>query len=136
MKKQILIIASFLFSITLNAQVETNQETQKKVSNEELGKMYRQKGKEQKIVGFVFLGVGLAFAANAYRLSNEDLSKVSTSAIISGACLLVSIPLFVSSGKNKRKAEILFQQNSLSTNLNIKGNKSIMSLGIGIPIGK
>ena len=136
MKKQILIIASFLFSITLNAQVETNQETQKKVSNEELGKMYRQKGKEQKIVGFVFLGVGLAFAVNAYHLTNEDLSKVSTSAIISGACLLVSIPLFVSSGKNKRKAEILFQQNSLSTNLNIKGNKSIMSMGIGIPIGK
>jgi ABC-type transport system involved in multi-copper enzyme maturation permease subunit len=64
---------------------------------------YLKKSKTQKILGFVFLGVGVGCIA---LVSSGESSFGTTAAVgvAGGVIALSSIPLFIASGRNKRKA--------------------------------
>src|SRR4051812_47477351 len=71
-------------------------------------KNYLQKSKKQKTAAWVFLGGGFALAVGASVLDvSSDWSKSETPYLIAlftgGASMLGSIPLFIASGRNKRK---------------------------------
>jgi len=65
---------------------------------------YLKKSKAQKTFGFILLGVG-AVTLVSISGGNTDLNSVGTLAGIGVASALGSIPLFIASGRNKRKAK-------------------------------
>lgn len=64
---------------------------------------YLKKSKEQKTLGFIFLGIGGASIV-AVSSGNSDFGTTGAFAIIGGLSVLGSIPLFIASGVNKRNA--------------------------------
>jgi len=61
------------------------------------------KSKSQKTFAFILLGVGVVTIA-ILAPGKTDLDAVGPLAIGSGLCIIGSIPLFIASAKNKRKA--------------------------------
>ena len=64
---------------------------------------YLKKSKSQKIIGFVLIGVG-AITLAAISGGNTDLGAIGPIAGIGVACILISIPVFIGSAKNKKRA--------------------------------
>ena len=64
---------------------------------------YLKKSKTQKIVGFVFLGVG-AITFISVSGGNTDFGTLGAVVVLGTIVTLASIPLFIASGRNKRKA--------------------------------
>jgi hypothetical protein len=65
---------------------------------------YLKKSKTQKVLGFVFLGAG-AITLISVSGGNTDLGTAGVLIVAGGLATLTSIPLFIASGKNKRKAK-------------------------------
>jgi len=67
---------------------------------------YLKKSTSQKIAGFVFLGIGATTLAVLSK-GETDFDALPVLAIGGLTATLISVPLFISSGKNKRKAASL-----------------------------
>jgi hypothetical protein len=65
---------------------------------------YIVKSKNQKLAGFIMLGAGLA-SFIIVAPGNASFSKTGTFVVIGGLAVIGSIPLFIASGRNKRKAK-------------------------------
>jgi hypothetical protein len=82
---------------------------QKDFSQSLTQKDYLQKSKKQKTAAWVLLGGGFALAVGGAILdASSDWSKSETPYLVAifagGASMVGSIPLFIASGRNKRKA--------------------------------
>ena len=66
-------------------------------------KEYLAKSKTQKVFGFILLGAGVTTLIIISK-GNTDLNAVGPLAVIGTLSTLGSIPLFIASGRNKRKA--------------------------------
>ena len=64
---------------------------------------YLAKSKSQKTAAFILLGIGVTTLTVA-AVGDLDLDVLGTVVIVGGAATIASIPLFIASGKNKRKA--------------------------------
>jgi hypothetical protein len=64
---------------------------------------YLARSRGQMIAGFVLLGVGATCAAIAAP-GNVSFETLGTLVTVGGVAALVSIPLFIAAGRNKRKA--------------------------------
>ena len=64
---------------------------------------YLKKSKTQKIVGFVLLGAG-AIAFISVSGGNTDFETLGAVVVAGAVSALASIPFFIASGRNKRKA--------------------------------
>ncbi len=64
---------------------------------------YLKKSKTQKIVGFVFLGAGVITLVSVSG-GNTDFGTLGTVVVAGAVSVLASIPFFIASGRNKRKA--------------------------------
>ena len=67
---------------------------------------YLQKRHSQRVTGFIFLGIGVTTLAVISR-GQTDLNVLPVLAVGGIAATVISIPLFISAGKNKRKAASL-----------------------------
>ena len=76
---------------------------------------YLQKSKSQKITGFILLGIGVTTLALLSK-GETDFDILPVLAIGGIAATVVSIPLFISAGKNKRKG----------MSLSVKEEKSLL----------
>ena len=90
---------------------------------------YLQKSKKQKTAAWVLLGGGALVAVGAAILDvSSDWSKSETPYIVAlftgGAAMLGSIPLFIASGRNKRKAM------NASTYFEIQRNPVLTNTGL------
>ena len=65
---------------------------------------YLVKSKNQKLAGFIMLGAGLA-SFIIVAPGNASFSKTGTFVVIGGLAVIGSIPLFIASGRNKRKSK-------------------------------
>ena len=64
---------------------------------------YLKKSKSQKTAAFILLGIGVTTLTIA-AVGDLDLDILGTVVIVGGAATIASIPLFIASGKNKRRA--------------------------------
>ena len=70
--------------------------------------VYLQKSKNQKTAARILLGSGTALAAGSLVWASQNLFSTSSGPVVflvaGSVAMLGSIPLFIASGKNKRKA--------------------------------
>ncbi len=100
MKKITICILLLFFSATSFCQ-QTEPSTS--LTKEE----YLKKSKAQKAFGFIFLGAG-AISIISVGGGNNDLNALGTAVTVvtvGGLLAVASIPLFIASGRNKRKAK-------------------------------
>ena len=64
---------------------------------------YLAKSKSQKTAAFILLGIGVTTLTIA-AVGDLDLDVLGTVVIVGGVATIASIPLFIASGKNKRRA--------------------------------
>ena len=110
--KPITICAMLIIFSTTSFCQQT--ETSTSLTREE----YLKKSKTQKIVGFVFLGAG-ALTLISVSGGNTDFNTLGTVVVVGGLLTVASIPLFIASGRNKRKAK------NASVSFNFEKNKSL-----------
>jgi drug/metabolite transporter (DMT)-like permease len=67
---------------------------------------YLKKSKTQKTVGFILLGAG-GIALVSISGPNTELNTAAGVVILAGAAIITSIPFFIASGHNKRKANAM-----------------------------
>jgi len=64
---------------------------------------YLAKSKSQKTAAFILLGIGVTTLTIA-AVGDLDLDALGAVVVVGGVATIASIPLFIASGKNKRKA--------------------------------
>ena len=84
---------------------------------------YLTKSKTQKVFGFILLGAG-ATTLIIISKGNTDLNAVGPLAVVGALSTLGSIPLFIASGKNKKRAM------EVTTSLKFEKTQSIQQSGI------
>ncbi|MBI5858927.1 MAG: hypothetical protein HZB42_14945 [Sphingobacteriales bacterium] len=128
MKKTLII--SVLIAITSNSfSQQTNNGTAMTKQD------YLQKSKNQKMAAFIMLGAGITCFAIAVP-GNVSLDIVPTLVIGGGVLVIGSIPLFIASGKNKRKAISLSFKNEMIYQLEDGGfvNTPVPSLTLKVSL--
>lgn len=99
---------------------------------------YLKKSKTQKTTAWVLLGGGVALGIGgaAWAGSDWEASGPGALMVIGGASVLGSIPLFIASGKNKKRAASMTIRNEriISNQKNSFVYKSIPSLSISIQL--
>lgn len=123
MKKMIFFVTLLIMSASSFSQ-QTN-------SHPSLTKQdYLQKSKNQKTTAWVLLGGGAVLILVGDLIGNSKESSFSdagTGVVIAGAgvlSMLGSIPLFIASGKNKRKAMSMSFKNEMGPSRLLSGQKS------------
>ena len=116
MKKISICIMSLIFTATSFCQ---QTKPLQPLTREE----YLTKSKTQKVFGFILLGAG-ATTLIIIRKGNTDLNAVGPLAVVGTLATLGSIPLFIASGRNKRRAM------KASTSLKFEKTQSIQHSGI------
>lgn len=95
MRKSATIILLLSLSITTYSQSDTT----KKMTRHD----YLVLSRSQRITGFVLLGVGVTCAAIAAP-GNVSFETLGALVFVGAGATLISIPLFIAAGRNKRKA--------------------------------
>jgi len=110
---------------------------------------YLEKSRRQKTTGWILLGGGVAMAVAGGILFNENFILFGASDaednkagiggamfVVGGLAALGSIPLFINSSSNAKKAALISFKNQPLNNLRYAGNipKSIPSVHISIPL--
>ena len=105
--KKIFTLAVLLGLLTTTFSQETT--SSKPITRQDFLKA----SKEQKVMGWVFLGIGATAIAIAAP-GNVDFETLGVLAVIGAVGTLASIPFFIASARNKRKAK------ALSTSFNME----------------
>ena len=112
----------------------------------DLSSNWYQKANNQKTFAWILLGVGTgtvltAFIVKTSKLDNDplgyfidDLGNGAFVLLAGGAVMASSIPLFIISGRNKRKANLILRNESSSFSQQLHSNVNFYSLGINIKL--
>ncbi len=147
--KKIKIVLSLCFIITLSESSAQLIDSASTVTPRLNSDLLFQKARNQKTAAWIFVGagVGLVIVAGAIgervvtSIGTDPVNKINSGlqtggvlALAGGASILTSIPFFIASGKNGRKARVTLnnESNSLLRQLHHKGN--IMSVGISLSL--
>jgi hypothetical protein len=134
--KKIILFAMLLIMSASSFGQQTN-------SHPALNKQdYLQKSKNQKTIAWVMLGGGAALILLGDLIGNSNESSFNdagTGVVIAGVgalSMLGSIPLFIASGKNKRKAMSMSFKNEMIPQLHNSSfvNRSLPSLSLKISL--
>lgn len=143
--KKILFITGVILCMALQITAQM-RDTSLNMNNHKAAQYFK-KAKKQKTAGWLVLGGGLALCyasvANAftevdspngnYNLSDQPSSKITIEEFMAyggAAAIFASIPLFIASGKNKRKANLILNDETIYFNL--KSKKHHTSIGLKI----
>lgn len=146
MKKTILAILIICFTTAMNAQVMKDSTSNLKIDTNQLAQSYLKKSKSQKTAAWILLSAGavattagVIIAAN--QVSHMDIfydspppDDATVVLTISGTvAMLTSIPLFIASKKNKRKAHLYLNGGHAMISPNIKMGK-FYSVGVRLEL--
>ena len=98
---------------------------------------YLEKSKKQKTTGFILLGGGVAMITSGAIAMPNSTSKGGTEGLIIFGGLTIStasIPFFILSGSNKRKAKLYMRREGLMLTPDIKAGPDYNSIGIRIDL--
>ena len=134
MKCTLSIFLVIIFTFQLAQSQVTDTLTQK--SQQESYDFYIQNQKKLKKTGWILLGAGAAAAVGgALIVNNNDLDEIGSGVIITTAgvvSMATSIPFFVISGSNKRKAEAIMETGKIGFGSNSFDNQKYVSVGLRI----
>ena len=138
----------FICIVSLCATTYTNAQMRDTTLNMNMHKVDANslflKSKKQKTTGFILLGGGAALVVVAIAIgtadpvgSSFDGKKITNTGLLlasGGVVMLSSIPFFIASGKNKRKAELMLKDQAVYFNpqLNIKGHLVAVGMKINL----
>jgi hypothetical protein len=130
-----------LVSISLQAVAQTPPDlAPRQMTDRELGEFYLAKSKKQKTIGFVMLGGGIAFQLIGAAIASQDVYSENTGAAIlvtTGFFSMIgSIPLFISSARNKGRAEILLRNENIPLGHIPNAPRIIPAVGLKYKIGR
>lgn len=95
--KKLFVLSILLISIGHSFGQDSTSKTQPTSAE------YLQKSRSQKVAGFIFLGIGVT-TLTVISKGQTDFDVLPVLAVGGVAATVISIPLFISAGKNKRKA--------------------------------
>lgn len=150
MKKIILaLIMCCSFNTSITAQVDTSK-TVLLLDNKEYSSLLK-KAKAQRTVGWVLIGgaIGVVTIGSIINRNNNkpsdpnspwsnslntlaDLNDAVILTAIAGGLTLGSIPLFVSSSRNMKKAKLLLKKQQVMITPTLKNNLNLYQLGIAV----
>ena len=148
MKKLILLIITAAISSLTFCQVSSSNDHQNGLA----ASTYRLKAKKQKTAAWVCLGSGFVMMTTAAVISGtkatgdmittlvfgeEEQSNYSGEtilAVIGGAAMLGSIPLFIGAANNKHKAKLMMTEQKTAIGLPIAIPKTIPSLTLRVAL--
>lgn len=113
MKRTFLIFLVLVFSFEL-AQSQVSEPTPEPSQEKTYG-YYIQKHHSQKVTGWVLLGTGVGMAIAGTAMVSQQSDKNGTEdvgtflLVTGGATAIASIPVLISSGKNKKKATAIME---------------------------
>ncbi len=144
------ILTTVLLSIITLTHAQVNMTGTEPVND----KNFSQKSKNQKTAAWVCIGGGAALittglaigskkvaedVVNLFSLQNtpqHNYAGENICLIAGGAAMLSSIPLFIASNKNHRKARLTVKEEKVALGLPIKAGKKISGISLVIPIGR
>ena len=125
------LIFSVLFSlITFTSVGQVSEEWQKPVTQQDYLKLSR----NQKTAGIVCLGITAVMVAIAVP-GKVDFSTLGTLAGVGLASALTSIPFFIASGRNKRKARFMVTSQKIAFSLPNE-DRYITNITLKLPLGR
>ncbi len=146
--KKIKIILSLCFIITVSEScAQLNDTLQSKIHPKASSDLLFKKSGNQNTIAWILLGAGAGLGIAGLAVGeggvkrvwsdpvDRTLSTVSTGgalALVGGASMLASIPFFIASGKNRRKASVMLKDESVSFSRQLHFGKSFISLGISV----
>ena len=135
MKHALSIFLVIIFTFQLAQSQVTDTLTQK--SQKEMYDFYSIKQKKQKRTGWILLGAGVVAAGGGYLLGTNagNWDGVGGGFILFSAgtaSIAASIPFFVISGSNKRKAEAILETGKIGFESNSFDNQKYVSVGLRI----
>jgi hypothetical protein len=136
--KKLFSIAIAIAFFSQQAGAQMSKDSLKTLSDHDLGMYYRKQNKQQKTIGWVLLGGGLALGIIGINQMANDLFSDSNRGealwLIGDVAVIASIPLFISAAKNKGRAEILLRNQNVP--LSIHSGTKLLTVGLRIPLGK
>lgn len=116
-KKITIALCFLMFTTTIVKGQEIDNSFYK--TPQEMHDMFMKKHKSKTTAGWITLSTGIALLASGYAIGNNsaDIGNGlggAGLAIFGGVSALVSIPLFISAGSNKRKAELALKGETVS----------------------
>ncbi|MEP6615765.1 MAG: hypothetical protein ABJA57_04270 [Ginsengibacter sp.] len=136
--KIIFLICCMIISLgNLQSHAQIHDSTSKKYYTDDKAKSLFLKSKRQKSTAWILMagGVGLATAGvisgtNSNSFSDNSLENAGALVLVGIAGCVASIPFFISSGKNKRKANIILKPETFRYDAGPKIN----TLAIGMQV--
>ncbi len=151
MKKLILVLTLTCLICNLNAQVNPG-EIQKPMTDIEQGQHYKKKSKNQKTTAWILLTGGAAVSLGGmiiqagtetlgilvYMTGTEpEYNQTGNYVAYAGlSTMATSIPFFIASGKNKKRANIALQQQKITMGHKINQEVAYQSISLKIKLGK
>ncbi len=139
---------SFICIVCLCATTQTNAQLRDTTLNMNMHKVdansLSQKSKKQKTVAWILLGGGVGIAAagliiestgnpvNVWNNLDKRANGLEIFLITGGAAVLGSIPFFIASGNNRRKANLMLINENVFFNPQLNIKEHIVALGIKI----
>lgn len=126
----------FICIVILLAAIQTNaQKLDKTVNTKKTDANYLlKKSDSQKTGAFILLGLGAGLMVIGNNIATNGRSDDIISGlgvIISGGALVIaSIPIFISSGKNKRRANRMHKDETIFFNPELNTKKNLISIGL------
>ncbi len=141
------ILVSLFCFFTMIAETKAQLDTAKPIPVKSGYDLLLKKARNQKTIAWVFLGGGIGLAITGAVIGTNVVDNVGSQSIdklgaslqtgsvlllAGGVCMASSIPFFISSGKNRRKASVVLKNEStfLLQQLHYKGN--FLAVGIHV----
>lgn len=139
----------FIWLLALCATTQTNAQLRDTTLNMNMHKVDANspflKSKKQKTTGFILLGGGAALVGVAIAIgtadpvgsildANDRKEMTNTELFLAsgGVVMLSSIPFFIASGKNKRKAELMLKDQAVYFNPQLNIKEHLVAVGMKI----
>ncbi len=145
MKKTVLFSVVICFTIAVAGQAVTDSSNMLKPDAYQLGQAYLKKSKNQNITAWILLSAGGILTTAGILVGRQDAINsaenlvvpevyTETVLVLSGAlAIITSVPFFIISKKNKRKAQLYLSEQHVLFNPNITMGK-LYAVGVRITL--
>lgn len=140
--KKVITLFAVLYCLNISKSIAQGQDTTQSTSHRQAdANLIFLKARKQKTAAWILLGAGAGLGTTGLIIGSSSTSfddnKLSTGAflIITGGIAMVgSIPFFISSGSNKRRAELMLKNESSSSLRIVSNRRNFIALSVKMPL--